>query len=95
MTADWMDTPPATRSWTRLNRMRHAWGARKVRPNGTVRWRGRNWRPATDVQVLPLPGEWLLFCDYGPEHPPTAYEWTAPADPDNHIRRMFWVEASA
>jgi hypothetical protein len=35
-----------------------------------------------------------MVCNYGPEHDaqhgPTCYEWTAPADPDGYIRRMFW-----
>ena len=93
-TADWAGGPAYSASWTRRRKSGAAWGARRVRPDGTVRWAHRTWRPAPDVQVLPEPGEWLLFCDYGPGHPPTAYEWTAPADPDNYIRRMFWVETA-
>ncbi len=89
-TADWAVGPAivGSRTWTRQRGNR--WGTRKVRPDGTVRWMGRTWRPAGDVQTLPEPGEWLLFCDYGPDYKPTAYEWTAPPDPDNYIRRMYW-----
>ena len=30
-------------------------------------------------------GIWLPECAYRPR-----YEWTAPADPDGYIRRMYW-----
>lgn len=91
-TAVWGDTSPISRSVTQVNRLfGYMMGCRKVRRDGTVRFRGRVWRPKSDTKTMPVPGEWLLFADYGPDSD-TLYEFTAPADRDGCIRRMFWVE---
>jgi hypothetical protein len=95
MSADWNGTTPITKSTTRRRSTGGVWASRRVRPDGTVRFLGRLFRPATDVQRPPVPGEWVLLFNYGPDHDermgrPTCGEWTAPADPDGYIRRYFW-----
>ena len=102
-TADWNGGQPETGSKTYHSRSGGiVWARRKVRPDGTVKFLGRLFRPADDVQTMPEPGEWLLLFNYGPEHDaemiaqgknPTCGEWTAPADPDGFIRRYYWVPA--
>lgn len=88
-TADWYGTTPITHSktWRCGNA---GWrGSRRVRPDGTVRFRGRTFVPDADVVTKPEPGEWLLFSDYNGEDR-FVNEWTAPVDPDGFIRRVFW-----
>jgi hypothetical protein len=98
-TADWNGLTPETGSMTRRSRSGHVWARRQVRPDGTVRFLGRDFRPPALVQTPPVPGEWLLLFNYGPEHDadsarlgrgPACGEWTAPADPDGFIRRYYW-----
>jgi hypothetical protein len=97
--ADWNGGTPETGSMTRRNALGNVWARRRVRPDGTVRFLGHDFRPRSDVQTAPVPGEWLLLFNYGPEHDaeraargegPTCGEWTSPADPDGYVRRYFW-----
>ena len=97
-TADWNGGEPITTSRTWRNKHGSVWATRKVRPDGTVKFLGKLFRPGDDVRTQPVPGEWLLLFNYGPEHDrergvPTCGEWTAPADPDGFIRRYYWVPA--
>lgn len=92
-TADWGEQGPPDdiRSITRYRSDKSAYGIRKVRPNGTVRWRGHFYAPPVDTFTKPVPGEWIELADYGPHTGVTSLcELTAPADPDLYIRRMFW-----
>lgn len=56
----------------------------------------RRYSAPPDAKVQPEPGEVLLFFAY-PDHDErkSINEWTAPADPDGYIRRMFWKPAVA
>lgn len=103
-TADWGDTPPLSPrhgDWCRRS-TGERWGVRRVRPDGTVRWKGRTFHPRPDVVARPTPGELLLVCDYGERYNvdpamrrdphPIMNEWTAPPDPDGFIRRETWKE---
>ncbi len=92
-TADWHDTTSQTGSMTRPNICGGIWARRKVSPEGTVTVQGRSYRPKADVQLLPIPGEWLSFSTYFGKTD-IITEWTAPADPDGFIRRVFWEEVT-
>lgn len=100
-TADWAGGPPRTRRYTRKHpRSGRQWGTRVVRPDGSVKWKGRLYEPRGNVQVRPVPGELLLFYDYDDaweeQHGRlTIMEWTAPPDPDSYIRREVWVAVDA
>ena len=91
--ADWNGREPESGSMTRRSVRGNVWARRKVRPDGTVRFLGHTFAPKPDVITRPVPGEWLLVYDYGPDyiHNPYMGEWTAPADPDGFIRRMDWM----
>lgn len=94
-TAEWSGTKPETKSFTRRTRGgRAAWACRKVRPDGSIRFLGRDFMAPAEAVIQPEPGEWLLFYDYGPEdkmaHGPFCGEWTAPPDPDGRFRRTSW-----
>lgn len=92
MTADWNGTPALSRSRTWRDSRGGAWASRRVRPDGTIRLLGKFWKPKDDVQIRPSVGEWLLVYAYSTGG---MTEWTAPADPDGFIRRVFWQEQPA
>lgn len=89
-TADWNGQPPATKSTTRRLRNGSVWVIRRVRPDGSVQIDGRRFLPRENPVTLPVPGEWLALATYE-RVGDVAYEWTAPADPDGFIRRIFWA----
>lgn len=95
-TANWHGTRPETKSLTRPAPGGGVWACRKVRSDGSVLFLRRRFTAPVDALIQPVPGEWLLFYNYGPgydeSHGPTCNEWTAPTDPDGVIRRTHWEE---
>lgn len=100
-TGAWAGSPVPTKGYTNKHRKSgEQWGARKVRADGTVKWKGRYYQPRPDAQVRPIPGEYLLFYDYDdaweePRGRFTIMEWSSPPDPDSYIRREVWLWVGA
>ena len=80
------------RCYDKRNSTSKHWAIRTVRKNLSVKIGGEIFFCPKNTDNPPIPGERILFGRYFivNKYEPFINEWTAPADSDGFIRRMFW-----